>query len=102
MNITVEELKERLDKGEELNLIDVRELYEHEEVNIGGKLIPLGNIPASVEDLWDKKDEEIIVYCRSGNRSGQAQQFLLQSGFTNVVNVTGGMLAWVEKFSAGL
>ncbi|MCL4109267.1 UNVERIFIED_CONTAM: hypothetical protein GTU68_063035 [Idotea baltica] len=102
MNITVEELKERLDKSEKLNLIDVREIYEHEEVNIGGELIPLGTIPTSVEDLWDKKDEEIIVYCRSGNRSGQAQQFLLQSGFTNVLNLTGGMLAWVDKYGKGL
>jgi hypothetical protein len=69
--ITVEELKKRLDAGEKLNIVDVREPYEHEEFNIGGLLYPLGNIRSmDVEELEPYKDEELILYCRSGNRSG--------------------------------
>ena len=98
MNITVTELKNRLDEEEPLLLIDVRESYEHDEFNIGGKLIPVGNIPQAMEDLADHKDDEIVVYCRSGNRSGMAQQFLQQYGFSKVKNLTGGMLAWQETF----
>ncbi len=98
MIISVDRLKERMDAGEDIKLIDVRELHEHEEFNIGGQLIPLGSIPSAVEDLYDQRDDEIVLYCRSGNRSGQAQQYLMQLGFTNVLNLMGGMLAWQEKF----
>lgn len=98
MNITVTQLKDKLDADENLVLIDVREPYEHEEFNIGGKLIPVGNIPQALEELADYKEDEIIVYCRSGNRSGMAQQFLQQYGFSKVLNLTGGMLAWQEAF----
>ncbi len=98
-NITPEEVKQRLDKGEKLNLIDVREPYENAEFNIGGKLLPLGKIQSmQTEDIDDLKDEEVILYCRSGNRSGIAGMTLDQMGFTNTKNLTGGMLAWQEKF----
>ena len=97
-NITVEEVKQRIDGGEELNLVDVREPHEHEEFNIGGKLVPLGEIRAmQVDELEDLKDQEVIVYCRSGNRSGQAAMILETMGFQNVKNLVGGMLAWQEK-----
>lgn len=97
--ITVEELKSRLDAGEKLNIVDVREPNEHAEFNIGGVLYPLGNIRTmSVEELEPFKDQELIVYCRSGNRSGQACLILDTLGFTNTKNLTGGMLAWQEKF----
>src|SRR5688572_17996566 len=99
-NITAEEVKERLDKGEKLNLVDVREPHEHAEFNIGGVLFPLGKIQAmEVDELEDLKNEEVIVYCRSGNRSGQAAMILDTMGFTNTKNLTGGMLKWQEKFS---
>jgi rhodanese-related sulfurtransferase len=99
-NITAEEVKERLDKGEKLNLVDVREPHEHAEFNIGGILFPLGKIQAmQVDELEDLKDEEVIVYCRSGNRSGQAAMILDTMGFSNTKNLTGGMLKWQEKFS---
>ena len=97
-DITVQQLKERIDAEEALHIIDVRESYEHEEFNIGGELIPLNDIPTAISKLSENKEEEIIVYCRSGNRSGMAQQFLKQAGFANVRNLIGGMLHWQEVF----
>ena len=99
-NITAEEVKERLDKGEKLNLVDVREPHEHAEFNIGGLLFPLGKIQnMDVDELENLKEQEVIVYCRSGNRSGQAAMILDTMGFTNTKNLAGGMLKWQEKFS---
>ena len=93
--ITISEVKERLAKGEKLNLVDVREPSEHNEFNIGGELIPLGKIQRmEVDQLESLKNEEVICYCRSGNRSGQACQVLDMLGFTNTKNLQGGMLAW--------
>ena len=98
-NITAEELKKRIDSGEALHIVDVREPQEHAEFNIGGKLIPLGDIRAmQVDEIEDLKEEEVIVYCRSGGRSGQAAMILETMGFQNVKNLTGGMLGWQEKF----
>lgn len=98
-NITIEELKSRLDAGEKLNIVDVREPHEHAEFNIGGILYPLGNIQTmSVDELEKFRDEEVILYCRSGNRSGQACLILDTLGFKNTKNLAGGMLAWQEKF----
>jgi rhodanese-related sulfurtransferase len=100
-NITPEEVKNRLDKSETLHLIDVREPYENAEFNIGGKLLPLGEIQSmQIEDIEDLRNEEVILYCRSGNRSGIAALTLDQIGFTNTKNLTGGMLAWQEKFKS--
>jgi rhodanese-related sulfurtransferase len=97
--ITVEEVKSRLDAGEKLNLVDVREPYENADFNIGGELYPLGEIQAMmVDELEPLKDEEIILYCRSGNRSGQACMILETLGFKNTKNLVGGMLAWQDKF----
>ncbi len=98
-NITPEQVKQRLDAGEKLNLIDVREPYENTEFNIGGMLIPIGKIQSlQIEELEDLKNEEVILYCRSGNRSGIGAMVLDQLGFKNTKNLTGGMLAWQEKF----
>lgn len=98
-NITPEEVKQRLDAGESLNLLDVRQPEENAEFNIGGILFPLGKIQTmQTEDIEDMKDQEVICYCRSGNRSGQACMILEQLGFSNVRNLTGGMLSWKEKF----
>jgi len=96
--ITVEELKARLDNGEELNLLDVREPDEHEDFNIGGRLVPLGEIRMmALDDIEDWEGQDVIVYCRSGNRSGQAALILDNAGY-NPINLAGGMLAWQEKF----
>jgi len=101
-NITVEEVKKRMDAGEELNLVDVREPHENADFNIGGILLPLGMIGSmQIDDIEDLKDKEVILYCRSGNRSGQAAMFLETMGFQNTKNLVGGVLAWQEKFGAG-
>lgn len=98
-NITVEELKNRLDAGEKLHIIDVREPTEYAEYNIGGKLIPLGQIMGmQLDELEDLKNEELIIHCKAGSRSMQACMVLEQVGFTNVVNVVGGAMAWKQKF----
>jgi rhodanese-related sulfurtransferase len=98
-NITPEEVKERLDRGEQLNLVDVREPHERAEFNIGGVHIPLGQVQMmQVDELENLKNEEVIVYCRSGNRSGQAAMILDTLGFANTKNLSGGMLAWQSKF----
>ncbi|WP_298709016.1 rhodanese-like domain-containing protein [Chitinophaga sp.] len=100
-NITVEDLKKRIDSGEQLNLVDVREPHENAEFNIGGTLVPLGDIRSmEIEAIEGLKDQEVIVYCRSGNRSGQAAMVLETMGFSNVKNLTGGMLKWQETFGA--
>jgi len=97
MNITTSELKARQAKGEDnFVLLDVREDYERAEFNIGGLHIPLGEIGASFEKLAPHREEEIIVYCRSGKRSAMAQHLLQQAGFSNVKNLQGGMLAYQE------
>lgn len=96
--ITVEELKAKIDAGEPLHLVDVREPHEHSEFNIGGLLLPLGKVQTmQVDEIDDLKEDTVYVYCRSGNRSGQACLILETMGFRNLVNVTGGMLAWQEK-----
>jgi rhodanese-related sulfurtransferase len=93
--ISVEDLKKRLDAGEAFHLLDVREPHEHADFNIGGTLLPLGRVQQmDLGEIEAWKDEEVIVYCRSGNRSGQASMMLETAGFTNVVNLTGGMMAW--------
>jgi len=97
--ISVDELKARVDAGESVYLLDVREPFEHENFNIGGLLLPLGKIQSlQTDDIDDWKGQEIICYCRSGNRSGQACLILETAGFTNVKNLSGGMNAWQDRF----
>lgn len=98
--ITAEELKARLDSGEKLHLVDVREPQENAEFNIGGILLPVGNIRnMQIEEIEDLKEKEVICYCRSGNRSGVACQILDSVGFTNTLNLAGGMLEWQKKYN---
>jgi rhodanese-related sulfurtransferase len=94
MDITVQELKEKLDKGENFIFIDVREGYEYEEFNLGASLIPLGTVTEAIANYEARKNEEIIIHCRSGARSGVAQQLFQAAGFTNVRNLIGGVLQW--------
>lgn len=98
MDITVQELKQKLDNKEQFVFIDVREVHEYEEFNLGAKLIPLGTLMNQVWELEDYKNDEIVIHCRSGARSGMAQSLLQAQGFTNVRNTTGGVLAWKEAF----
>ena len=97
--INVNQLQSRIESGETLHLLDVREPIEHEDFNIGGILLPLGEIRVGDIGAIDHlKDQELIIYCRSGNRSGQACMVLESLGFSNVINVSGGMLAWQDTF----
>ena len=93
-DITVSELKNRLDKGEKFHFLDVREEWEYEEDNLGAENIPLGELPHRIAELEQYKDEEIIVHCRSGARSGNAKKFMESKGFSQVRNVLGGILAY--------
>lgn len=96
--ITPEELQKKINAKKTIHLIDVREPHENAEFNIGGILIPIGKIQTmQIDEIEDLREEEVIVYCRSGVRSSQAAMILQQLGFTNVSNLTGGMLAWKEK-----
>ncbi len=98
-NISVDELKARIDAGEKVNLLDVREDHERVEYNIGGTHLPLGKVQSfMLDDIEDWKNEEIIIYCRSGVRSASAALFLEQVGFKDTINLVGGVKAWQEKF----
>jgi rhodanese-related sulfurtransferase len=94
LTISPEKLKQRIANGEPVHLLDVRQPDEHAAKNIAGSLlIPLGTLPVRMNELEQWRDQEIIIYCRSGGRSAQACQFLDQHGF-KTVNLEGGMLAW--------
>ena len=98
MNLTVQELHEKLKNKENFLLIDVREKWEHDTFNVGGTLLPIAELMNRMWELEDYKDKEVVVYCQSGNRSGMAQHLLKANGFQHVYNVTGGMGAWVTAF----
>ena len=93
--ITVKELKRRIDVGEDVQLIDVREPYEYQIAQIGGKLIPQNDVPQRLAEI--DRDREVVVHCRSGARSQRIAEFLKQSGYPRVVNVAGGILAWSDE-----
>src|SRR5215467_3796167 len=93
--IQVEELKRRLDAGEDIFVLDVREPHEYRICNINGYLIPLGDLPKRVHELDSSR--EIVAHCRSGARSAKAVDFLRQAGFKKVHNLAGGILAWADR-----
>jgi rhodanese-related sulfurtransferase len=98
MEITVQELRSKLEAGEKFVFIDVREPWEYEEFNLGAQLIPLNNLVNSMYELDEHKEDEIILHCRSGARSAMAQGLLLANGFKNVLNLKGGTMAWQDAF----
>jgi adenylyltransferase/sulfurtransferase len=93
--ISVEELKRKLDAKDEVFVLDVREPHEYQICNIGGHLIPLGQLSRRINEL--DPDAHIIAHCRSGKRSADAVEFLRKQGFENVQNLTGGILAWADR-----
>jgi rhodanese-related sulfurtransferase len=94
-HITASELKQRIEAGENIKIIDVREPAEYAESNMGGILLPLGHIAnMQLDDIEDYKNEELIIHCKGGTRSMQACLILEQAGFNNLVNLTGGITAW--------
>jgi adenylyltransferase/sulfurtransferase len=93
--IQVEELKRRLDAGDDVFVLDVREPHEYQICNLNGYLIPLGDLPKRVHELDSSR--EIVAHCRSGVRSAKAVDFLRQAGFKKVHNLAGGILAWADR-----
>ncbi len=93
--ITVEELKNMKEKGEDFQLIDVREDFEYEMSNLNGENIPLGGILIETDKI--SNDKPVVVMCRSGKRSAMAIMQLEQQGFTNLYNLQGGILAWADQ-----
>jgi adenylyltransferase/sulfurtransferase len=90
------EVKARIDRHDNFVLVDVREPHEYQICNIGfARLIPLGQLPKRLNEL--NPDDDIVVHCKSGMRSAKAQELLKQSGFKNVLNMKGGILAWSDK-----
>jgi adenylyltransferase/sulfurtransferase len=100
--ITVEELKRKLDAKEEIFVLDVREPHEYPIANLGAPLIPVGSIEGRIGELVAQKNSEVIVHCRSGARSQKAALILKQAGFTNVSNLAGGILAWADKIDPSM
>ena len=93
--LSVIELKQRMDAGEDVYILDVREPYEYQIANIGGKLIPISEVPQRLAEI--DRDREVIVQCRSGARSQKVAEFLQLAGYPKVVNLAGGILAWADQ-----
>jgi adenylyltransferase/sulfurtransferase len=93
--ISVEELKKKIDNKEDIFILDVREPHEYQICNLNGHLIPLGDLPKRVGELDSSR--EIVAHCKMGGRSAKAVAFLQQSGFKKVSNLTGGITAWAER-----
>jgi adenylyltransferase/sulfurtransferase len=93
--IRAEELKRRLDAGENLFLLDVRDEYEYEISNIGGQLIPLPELAKRLNEL--DVNQNIVTVCKMGPRGVKAAQVLHRAGFTHVWNLTGGIHAWSDR-----
>ncbi|MGA3344612.1 MAG: rhodanese-like domain-containing protein [Terracidiphilus sp.] len=93
--ITVKELKRRIDAGEEVYILDVRERWEYKLAQIGGKLIPQNEVPQRLAEI--DREREVIVHCHAGVRSQRIAEFLKQQGYPRVVNLAGGIHAWSEE-----
>ena len=100
--ISVEQLKARLDKADKPFIVDVREPHEYAIVNIGALLIPVGQVAQRLAELPANKDEEIVVHCKTGGRSQRAAQEMKSAGYTNVKNLAGGITAWADKIDPSL
>ena len=99
--ISVSELKELKESGKDFQLIDVREQNEKDFADIGGELIPMGTVPDNVNKI--SADKQVIVYCRSGRRSGDICQYLEENhGFDNIFNLEGGILAWADQIDPSI
>ena len=99
--ITVQELEKLKESGADFQLVDVRELHEFDICDLGGELIPLGEIPSNVDKI--SKDKQVVVHCRSGKRSGDAIAWLEKNhGFENLYNLKGGILAWAKEIDSDM
>lgn len=100
--ISVHELKERLESDDDLLLLDVRQPDEYEIANLDGELIPLGELPERLNELDDYRDKSVVVYCRSGRRSAKAVAYMRGQGFDRAVNLRGGINAWSEEIDPSM
>jgi adenylyltransferase/sulfurtransferase len=100
--VSVQELKRKLDNKENIFVLDVREPHEYQIANLGAPLIPVGSIESRISELASHKNDEVIVHCRSGARSQKAALALKAAGFTNVSNLAGGILAWADKIDPSM
>ncbi|MEM1115786.1 MAG: molybdopterin-synthase adenylyltransferase MoeB [Bacteroidota bacterium] len=100
--ITVHDLKARLDGDDVPFVLDVREPDEYEAANLGGALIPLGELPDRIEEIREHQHAEVVVHCRSGGRSARAVEFLQANGFDQAVNLKGGIHAWSDEIDPSL
>lgn len=98
--ITPKQLKSRLDRGDDIFILDVREPHEYQICNLRGYLIPLGDLPKRMSELDSSR--EIVAHCRSGKRSGEAVEFLMKSGFRKISNLKGGILAWSDEVDSSV
>ena len=99
--VTPSELKKMMDSKEDFQLIDVREEYEAEIASIGGELIPMGDVMNNTDKI--SRDKKVILYCRSGNRSGAVAQALeAEFGFTNVYNLKDGIIRWSDEIDPAI
>jgi len=100
-HISVEDLARELESGKPIHVLDVREENEYQENNIGAKLLPLSRLRnMDADEIEEWKNETVYVHCKSGQRSLQACMILEQLGFTDTVNVQGGIIEWQEKFGS--
>ncbi len=98
--ISANELKTWIDQNHDFQLIDVREVHESDAASIGGTLIPMGEITNHLNDI--SRTKEVVIYCRSGGRSGNVVQHLESQGFTNLINLKGGILGWKRDIDPSL
>ncbi|HAW19954.1 MAG TPA: NADH oxidase [Flavobacteriales bacterium] len=98
--ISVTELKARMDRGDDLQLIDIRETNEFDFCNIGGELIPMGELMGNLDRL--SKDKDVILHCKAGGRSASMTQALMARGYSNVINLAGGILAWSDEIDSSI
>ncbi len=100
--LSVEQLKQKLDAGERPFILDVREPHEFQIVNMGGYLLPLGEVVARLVELEEHREREIVIHCKTGRRSQDAAHILREAGFSNIHNLAGGIQAWAEKIDTSL
>lgn len=100
--ITVQELKEKKETGDDFLLVDVREDSEYLVSNLDGQHIPLGQLQNRLDEIEADKDAEIVMMCRSGGRSGKAVEIMESNGFTNVYNLKGGITAWSNEIDPSM
>lgn len=98
--ITVTELKRRMDAGEDIQVIDIRERNEYAYCNIGVPNIPMGELMSSLDEI--SRDKDVVLHCKTGGRSSSMVQALMARGYDNVINLAGGIYAWSDEIDSSI